>query len=144
MLLLEPKKKDYSKLIDFALKTSDHFSLVFSKDYENNRLHNNVYEKIKNYILNTKKMSIHPETGSIFDNSVLIHIKANPDLYPVFLITDEIYAWDGHKLPGDLCMYKNNTCWLRVIGHEKLCFINEETAEYVDFLEKNRISYWFH
>lgn len=134
----ELKTKKFRAFIEYALSNCDCCSFVIDRD---NQFQKNLLELLKQNILAEKVIFEHPETGTHFDRGYMITLKCNADIKALFLKADCIADFDGFAFPEELCFYRKGTIWFKLISHERLLFVLNETDKDIDFFEINKIRY---
>lgn len=138
---LEPNR--YKSFISYASMTCDYASLVFEKNNGTQYIFSEEYSAISESILKKEGISVHPDTGSCFDNADILYIKASDEFSAFLKRADNMFEWNGNTLPEELCFYRNKKIWLTYISHEELLFIYNETTADIEFLKKNNINFLY-
>lgn len=145
MLKIELNEKNYISFIEYAIKTCNSISLVFEKsEAEANDLKYTLPEEyylILESVIKKENTSVHPNTGSCLANADILFFKIDTPIISFLKQAIDIFDWDGKKLPGELCFYRNEKIWFSCISHERLLHIHNETSDDLDFLKKNKIHF---
>lgn len=138
----ELKSKKYMAFIDYAFANCDCVSFVI--DIEN-QLQSDFLKALKltcaNDFLSERFISFHPETGTDFDGSCMVSLKCNEYIKKVFFDASCIKDFNGVDFPEELCFFRGEIIWFKLISHEQLSFILNETNQDINFLESVDISY---
>lgn len=138
----ELKSKKYKAFINYALTTCDYVSFVIDKE---NQIQNDYLRMLKlncsQDILNEMFISVHPETGTNFNNGYMITLKCNAYIRTSFFSAYCIEDFNGIGFPEELCFFRNEIIWFKFISHERLSFVLNERTEDVDFFKLNKIYY---
>lgn len=144
MLHILLKKYQYKAFVQYAIDTCDSFSLVFAKDDKDKTkyIQNDIYICVSDFVLSKSNIGVHPNTGSFFEHSDIVFFECNEYTGGILLKADDFFDWNGVLFPEELCFYRNNTNWFKVINHEKIAMIDNLTDSDMVFLNKNGINYF--
>ena len=140
----ELKTSKYKAFINYAFSTCDFLSFIV--DYEN-QPQDDFLEKLETTcmidIIEKRKISVHPETGTHFDGGYMITVKCNAYMKSLLMNASDITAFDGVALPEELCFYRNRCVWFKFISHEWLAFVLNESNDDITFLQSCKIAYHY-
>ena len=144
MLQVVMNEKHYRPFIKYAVGACGSFSLVFEKDDGQSSLYvlQEIYLSIAEFVMDKKSIGEHPDTGSSFQHSDIVHIECNKFTSTVLKNAYSVFDWNGELLPEELCFYRNGEKWFVCISHEKCSFIYCENNDDLAFLKKEKIEYW--
>ena len=133
-------EQQYCNFIEFMLKNSQYFSLVYDKGRKNTKMKSSVrfvYEALRPYKLyreNTKKW---PNTET-WDDSVysLVFYKCDMNCEKILKSAGNIFNWYQPDFPMDLCFYRDGYCWLSITAHEEMAVLYTDDEENVKNLQK--------
>lgn len=145
MLNVNINNKQYRLFIKYAITTCDSFSLVYEKsDIDKTKyVFQDFYDLIIKNILYKTNIGVHPETGTIFENSDIVYYICNEQIIKALQFADNIFDWNGSYLPEEMCFYRNQKRWFTCICHEQLLVIYNETKEDIEFLKKNKVDFYY-
>lgn len=145
MLNLELNKKQYKSFIDFASQTCDYISLVFEKNGKNHSQYTfqEAYQLILQSIIKKESVTVHPDTGSCFDNVDILFLKLDMPIISFLKQASDMFDWNGKQFPEELCFYRNEKVWFTCVCHERLLHIHNETFADLDFLKINNIKFFY-
>ncbi len=141
MLRIYVNEKSYKAFIEYAIKTCKTFSLVFNRDDEEAYYFNDFYFMLGDYILSEKSILYHPDTGTFFDNAIIVYFKCCNDIKGILQTANSVYDWNTTSRPGELCFYRNGQKWFTCVCHAEYMFIYNETEEDLLFFEQFNIEY---
>ena len=139
--------KNYYKIIEYAGKYSDSFSIItnLKKPYLKippNCEHDDFIKKFEPFILNSivgiKKW---PGTITKDNHKVMYTYRICKESIKILLQTSNLFMPIENELPEDICFYRNKKPWLTTISHEKIACISCATKLDINFLEENNINY---
>lgn len=141
MLKINMNSKAYKAFIDYAVKTCGLLSLVFEKGDE--YALREEYNLISESIVSKKSVSVHPDTGSCFENADICYLKTDKEASSFLKKADGIFDWNGKALPEELCFYRSGKIWFSCTSHEGLLFIYNETQNDIEFFNRNKIGFTY-
>lgn len=139
MLRIVPNVRKYRAFIEYAIRTCDSFSVVFEKEDRASYFLQDQYQLIAENVFSKVSRAVHPDTGTLLDNSDICYVKVNEAIRLFLLQSSDWRDWNGESLPEDLCFYRKGVLWLSYISHEGLLHISHETMDDLLFLKNNRI-----
>lgn len=145
MLKINLKTKTYRPFIDYAIRTCESISFVFEKRETNINEYTlqDEYNLISQSIVNKENAAVHPYTGSCFESADVCWFKINAEVSSFLKKANNIFDWDGKKLPEELCFFRGEKIWFSCVRHEKLLFIHNETSDDIDFFNKSKIKFTY-
>lgn len=144
LLSEEPRGKVYTKLIKYAINTSDVF-MFFTCDYgdvkDYNKKMEDYLEKFMPLLIKTRhngnKLTKWP--GSIsYDNTYerkFMFFRSDPCIIDFLLKPKRLYKWLNNDYPEDLCFYRNGQCWFATTAHEDLAYVITKSKDEIDMLK---------
>ena len=141
MLKININSETYKTFIDYAIKTCDLISLVFEKSDE--YALREEYDLISEGIVSKKSISVHPDTGSCFENADICYLKTGTEVSSFLKKADSFLDWNGKALPEEVCFYRSGKIWFSCIYHERLMFIHTETQSDIRFFNRNKIRFTY-
>ena len=133
------QEPNYSKLIEYAMETSDAFMLVYFS-----------YGKQKKYSFGVKqiKKALRPyrikrrydtqwPSNISFDvrNTYVIEVyRSNMEALNFLRIPGSLFSWMHPSFPEDIAFFNNSKCWLLTSAHERyfrVYFRNQEDDEFI-------------
>lgn len=139
MLEIIPDVRKYRVFIEYALRVCDSFSVVFEKENRASYALQDQYQLIAENVFSKVSRAVHPDTGTLLDDSDICYVKVNEAIRFFLLQSSDWRDWNGESLPEDLCFYRNGALWLSYISHEGMLRICHETADDLLFLKNNHI-----
>lgn len=134
--------KSYLKFVDFAIKNSDAFSLVYFK-YNNSEIPEKTVEQVEKILCPFEIYSeLVNEWASMKTLNEFNHIynlkmyKAEEGAKEALVNADSLFEWDYPQLPMDLCFFKDGYAWVSSCAHEHHCEIYlENDAQFTQLQE---------
>ena len=74
--------------------------------------------------------------------SKIFYVRPNEKLKN-FLRATMFESWIFPELPEDIIMYKKDKIWVETITHERIVWIHNECKEDIEFLKKQKISFYY-
>ena len=142
--LAEFKSKErYAKFIEYMLKHSDFFSVIYFRYNEREPLKRSVKQirdelrKYKIYSKNTKEW---PGTVTRDEKHIyrIAYYRSDMKCLETLVRVGGLFNWDYPNAPMDLCFYKDNYCCLQSTAHEYSASMYIESNE-AKFLESKGI-----
>ena len=142
--LAEFKSKErYAKFIEYMLKHSDFFSVIYFRYNEREPLKRSVKQirdelrKYKIYSKNTKEW---PGTVTRDEKHIyrIAYYRSDMKCLETLVRVGGLFNWDYPNAPMDLCFYRDNYCCLKNTAHEYSASMYIELDE-KNFLELNGI-----
>ncbi len=139
----------YENVINYAMKTSDVFSVVSfkSKPYsveipitDNDELMKVLEEALIKKFVNSKGW---PGTETRDNHRVISIYKCCRYSREELLKMPNFFFAFKDNLPEDICFYRNGIAWFVTTSHEEYAWIYNATIEDVKFLEANGIDYYY-
>lgn len=127
----------YKNLVDYAMRTSDAFMLVYRANGrgELTDKQKEIRPCLAPYRLKTRHNLMWPGIiyrgfeGCIFDENSYIDIyRTSDELLPLLYEPGGLFNW-SRDYPDDLCFFRKGECWLTTTGHEKIGYIACQTKE---------------
>ena len=136
-------KDDYAKFIEYMLKNSDFFSVIYFRYNEQEPLKRSVKQirdelrKYKIYSKNTKEW---PGTVTRDEKHIyrIAYYRSDMKCLETLVRVGGLFNWDYPNAPMDLCFYRDNYCCLKNTAHEYSASMYIELDE-KNFLELNGI-----
>ena len=128
-------KEQYCKFINYMVKNSDKFSLVYFKYSENEKVKSTAKEMgklLKPYKIFSYNGNQWPSTVTLNENNHIYKIylyKVAPGVEEILTKPNNLFDWDYPNLPMDLCFYKDGYSWFASSSHEHYASIYLETKE---------------
>lgn len=145
-------KDEYAKFIEYMLKNSDFFSVIYFRYNEQEPLKRSVKQirdelrKYKIYSKNTKEW---PGTVVMNETHVyrIAYYRSDIKCMGTFVRVGGLFNWDYPNAPRDLCFYKDNYCCLLNTAHEgySKMYIEEKEAAFLESMGINlcEITPWY-
>jgi len=131
----------YTRLIEYALETSDFFMFVFCKKKNEGFKRSMLEIKKKLSYLNVKAQYryswVGTETipGGNYEHQVCFY-RADVSAMQCLLSVNSLFEWIWPLLPQDLCFFREDRCWFCSTSHERLAVITEPTHQDVEFFKQ--------
>jgi len=137
----------YEKVIKFAIKTSDVFSIIAYQKKPYSVIppftdNDEFLEKLEPHLVN-KKAGIRNWPGSATNNNhrvLCVYNCCNLSRNELLQLPNFFLAIENN-MPEDICFYRKGVAWLVTVSHEEYAFMYNSTEEDIAFLEENNISY---
>ena len=145
-------EEQYVEFIEYMLKNSDFFSVVYFRYNERESLRRSVKQirdelrKYKIYSKNTKEW---PGTVVMNETHVyrIAYYRSDIKCMGTFVRVGGLFNWDYPNAPMDLCFYKDNYCCLLNTAHEgySKMYIEEKEAAFLESMGINlcEITPWY-
>ena len=139
---------NYKKIIRFAVKSSDVFSVV---DWQKRPYSafppfadkDDIMKPLEPFII--KKVAgvrNWPGTGTGDNHMVLSVYECSKFCGNELVKLPNFFSPIEHNIPEDICFYRNGIAWLVTVSHEELAFMYNVTKEDILFLEENSIPFF--
>ena len=142
----EPRNAAYIRLVDFALRQCDKFSLVWREDLGHQKQKNVIAGKLQPFVLSEIETTKWPGTEILSGSANLCTYKLNEETAKILKIAKRLYQWEAPNFPEDLAIYtKTEDLWLVSIAHEQIGWLNttsipeSELKDMLSFLYSNGI-----
>ncbi len=142
----EPRGPAYNRLIDFAQKQCDKFSIVWRKDLGNKKEENEISRKLAPFIVSDKTMNKWPGTEIFSGSANVCTYQLNQETANIIKLAKRLYQWEAPEFPEDLAFYiKSGEVWLGSVAHEHMGWLNTasisspELENMLSFLYSNGI-----
>lgn len=145
----ESLEKNNIKILKYATKTCDYFSLIthLKKPYSKRPPlcdHDEILLEIKPYLLDQIVSIRKWSNNGVNNNHIVMNVYKCCRETRFFLVNSADYFNPAKdKLPEDICFYRKRAVWLATVSHERLAFIYSFNEEDRSFLEKLGCSYGF-
>ena len=121
------------------LNYTETFSFVIREETDVSKEVNELLEDLKEYLIETKKVSEWPGTKLLWEQAALYtyHLN-NESAYLLYKCEDYLFKWLLPQLPEDLVFYKKNRPFFVSITHEKEAYFELENDDKL-FLESRKL-----
>ncbi len=122
-------KENYLQFIEYMVKKSDAFSLVYFRYHKSEKIKTNVKEikeilrpfKIKSwYGTEWASMITLNENNHIYQ---IVTYRSEPGVEKALGRASRVFEWHYPEFPMDLCFFQNGTAWFSSCAHEELGFL---------------------
>lgn len=136
-------------ILDYALKFSDAFSIVtkiqkpYSKippNFENPEVAKKLEPFAIKYIFDRNEWPIKYLTRS--KHQIMVLYSACKESRQITNELPNVFLPLENNLPEDICFYRNEKAWLITISHEKIAYMDNPTANDIEFFKKNGICFY--
>jgi hypothetical protein len=123
-------KKQYGKLLKWAVGNSTSFSLVWRNDFKFKQSAKEIKKKLKPYLERSETTNNWPGT-QIFDapKEKIRFYKTTIDSIELLKDVKSLFKWLAPSYPEDLAFYNKNKPVFGSIAHEKMAFIIGDTKD---------------
>jgi len=114
---------DYKKLMEYAVKTSDAFMLVYFS-FGRRRKYSSTVKQIKKalkpYRIKERYDTQWPSTTSMdIDNTYVIEVyRSNVETLDILCEPRSLFSWLNPTFPEDIAFFHRNRCWFLTCAHE--------------------------
>lgn len=130
-------KKQYLKLLDWALDNSSSFSLVWRKNFKFEESAKTVQKKLKSYLERTEITDNWPGTKVFcIPEDKVIFYKTNEKSIEILKEVKSLFKWLAPRYPEDLAFYYNNKPIFGSVSHEEMAFFIGEAGSEQKVLEQ--------
>lgn len=121
----EPRGPAYDRLVDFAQKHCDKFSLVWRKDLGNERHKNEIAINLNPFLFSDISTNKWPGTEILSGSAEVCTYKLNRETVKLIKRAKRLYQWEAPDFPEDISFYtRDNEVWLGSVAHEHMGWLN--------------------
>ncbi len=116
------QEPNYTRLIEYALATSDAFMLVYVFTGWRRQLcakARRIKLALRPYRLKRRYDSQWPATESMGDNYMIEVYRSRPEVMDILREPGSLYAWFPTVFPQDIAFFRQNRCWFFTCAHER-------------------------
>lgn len=124
------EKQVFNKIVQYALKCSDHASVCTFRNYHKKDLENSFWsflERVSPYSVGDSDSFTLPKNYTKGQKFHLYYLA--DDVKKCILEVPTLESWKAPHLPEDITFYINKKPWLMTISHEKMMFLNISDTE---------------
>ena len=127
-------KEQYAKFIEYMLKSSDCFSVIYFRHNEGERLRKSakqIRDELRPFKIYSKNTNEWPGTIT-WDKKHIYRIAyyySDMKCLDTLVRVGGLFNWDYPAAPMDLCFYKDNYCCLKSTAHEEMSSLYIDTEE---------------
>lgn len=135
------------KILEYALKTSDVFSVIsiiqkpYSRippNFKNLEFAEKLEPFVLKYLYNYYDWPI--KHLSRINHSIMVLYKINSASRKIIIDLPNVFLPLENNLPQDICFFREGRPWLITISHEKIAYIDNPSINDLKFLESIGIS----
>lgn len=150
------RNEKYMSFVDYAIKSSDYFMLVYINYYSKglSKTAKEIKKSLKPFQVKKRTNASWPGTPSTYCRDTtyqVIFYKTDTKTTQILKSSNALTAWKNPIFPQDLAFFRGNDCWFYSVTHENIfAFINpsEKDIEFLNTIdlyeEKNHINSAYH
>lgn len=141
LYLRECKNRQYESFLEYALKSTDYFMLVYINYY--NHGYSKTIKEIRSELapLKVKRRSNPqwPGTPNTYCKDTtyqVVFYKNAPCAKSVLLKVRDLLGWKSPMFPEDLAFFRGNECWFYSVAHEGVAMVVNPNNEDILFFKQ--------
>jgi len=142
----EPRGPAYERLIDFALRHCDKFSIVWREELGNEKQKNEIAVNLNPFLISNISTNKWPGTEILSGTAEVCTYKLTQETVQIIKRAKRLYQWEAPGLPEDIAFYtKDGEVWFGSVAHERMGWLNtaaidpSELENICEFLYNNGI-----